>query len=498
MSIDTVKPTHAVLYTDGGCDNTEIAGWGIHGYFFHAEPAKQGTGNPKALPTLQGYLMGKSGKPDITLTHYVDAFGSVTENATNNVAEAMASYNALKIVKDTGLRNVTLIKDSQYALQGFDKWMYDWQKNNWTRKDGQPVSNIGLWKQIYALKAELTAEGVTFKTQWVKGHSGDLGNDRADELASAGKACARNKNPRESFRIVDAKGFWNTKSERNRMFSLPNWYFAGYLQDTVEGREAYRGRHLYYIGTIRDDIELIGKAIADASFAVLLLKETDPVLDIVREGTQDMYVGRPQGVMVGYLDQIFKSSMYENILDFGRDLLLKDRRNRRLMTRDKKLLLHETDPPGLSFRLMDHLGSLEDRLRDYLKIKDGVAVGKALKSHLGTSDITDILYEKSEAKNKVSVKLKNTITSGTRSLKVPAKYRNEQGEDKEILVTLTLAQDLPERNTLAALANPEIKVTLLTWPESSRAIRFAVIIESNDDVGIWAGPYANMQMLPLK
>jgi ribonuclease HI len=487
MSNETIKPTHGVFYTDGGCDNPQVAGWGVHGYLFHGEPAKQGTGNPKAIPTAMGYKMGESGKPEITLTHYIDAFGSLTERATNNVAEASASLNALKLVKDTGIKNVVLIKDSQYALQGFDKWMVDWKKNNWIKKDGQQVSNKELWQTIYDLKAELTADGVTFKTQWVKGHSGDLGNERADELATAGKMAARNHNPRESYRISEAKGFWSSKSERNRMLSHPNWYFPAY---STKAPTAPGERHTYYVGTIRENIELIGKPIADASFAVLFLKERDPVLDIVIAGTEDMHVGRPQGVMIAYLDQIFKPATYEEFQSFGRDLLIKDRRNRRLMTKDKKLVLHEADPPGLSFRLMDHLGLLEDRLRDYLKADPA--------NHIRTTDVTDLIYEQTETKNKVTVKLKSTITSGTRSMKVLGKYRSDKGEDKELSIVLTLAQDLPDRNTLAALAVEGVKVSLLTWPESARAVRFAIVIESNGDVGIWAGPYSNLQMLPLK
>lgn len=487
MSNESIKPTHGVFYTDGGCDNPQVAGWGVHGYLYHGEPAKQGTGNPKAIPTTTGYKMGVSGKPEITLTHYIDAFGSLITNATNNVAELAANLNTLKVIKDTGVKEVTLIMDSQYVLQGFDKWMKDWKKSNWIKRDGQPVSNSALWQEVYDMKTELTADGVTFKTQWVKGHSGDLGNERADGLATAGKMAARNQNPRDSFRISDAKGFWSSKSERNRMFSLPNWYFPAYSNKipTAPG-----DRHVFYVGTVRDDIQLIGKSIADASFAVLFLQTRDPVLDLIQQGTDDMHIGRPQGVMIAYLDQIFKASVYEEFSDFGRDLLIKDRRNRRLMTKDKKLVLHEADPPGLSFRLMDHMGLLEDRLRDYLKADP--------KSHLRTTDLTDIIYEKTETKSKVSVKLKNTITSGTRSMKVEGTYRSEKGEDKRMSFVLTLAQDLPDRNTLAALAIEGVKVSLLTWPESARAVRFAIVIESNGDVGIWAGPYSNLMILPLK
>lgn len=487
MSNETNKPTHAVLYTDGGCDNALVAGWGVHGYFYTPEPAKQGTGNPKALPTPTGYLTGSTGKPEITLTHYVDGFGAITQAATNNVAELMATLNALKVVKSQEIKHVHFMKDSQYVLQGFDSHMYNWAKNNWTKKDGGPVSNTAIWQSVYDLKAELVKDGVTFTTKWVKGHSGEFGNERADGLATAGKMAARNQVPRESVNITEAKGFWSPKSERNRMFSLPNWYFAAYAGKVPD---APGGRHTYYTGTIRDDIQLIGKSIADASFAVLFLKERDSVLDIVGQGSQDLHVGRPQGVMIGYLDAIFKPGTYDELSDFGRDLLIKDRRQRRLMTKDKKLVLHEADPPGLSFRLMDHMGLLEDRLRDYLDPK--------CESYVRITDLTDLIYEKTETKNKVSVKLKNSITQALRSMKVDGKYSNEKNKEGSLSIILTLAQDLPDRNTLAALAAEDVKVSLLTWPESMRAVRFAIVIESNGDVGIWAGPYSNLQMLPLK
>ena len=98
----------------------------------------------------------------------------------------------------------------------------------------------------------------------------------------------------------------------------------------------------------------------------------------------------------------------------------------------------------------------------------------------------------------MTVKLKNSITSATRSMKATGTYSNEKDKEGEISVVLTLAQDLPDRNALAALAAADVKVSLVTWPESTRAVRFAIVIESNGDVGIWAGPYSNLQMLPLK
>lgn len=499
MSNETIKPTHGVFYGDGGCDNPTIAGYGIHAYLFTNEPAKQGTGNPKALPTSKCYEMGGSGKPEITLTHYIDGFSSITQNATNNVAELGAGIKVLEMTKEWGLKHTTMVFDSKYVLDGFDKWMHDWSKNNWVKPDGSPRSNADLWKRMLELKQELKDAGVEVKTHWVKGHSGELGNERADSLAGWGKMAARNGAPTTRFNVKEAKGYWSPKSERNRMLSLPNWYFAAFTDKDAEKSKC--GRHVYSCGTIREKSELIGKAISDASFSVSYLRERDAVLDIVMAGAEDLYVGRPQGVFIAYLDLIFKPAMYEQLADYGRILLIQDRRGRHLSTKVKVNrnnevkeevlpVLEEVDPPGLSFRLIDHLGQLRDRLDSYLEPKEG--------GEMRINDITHLIYEIGESKGKTTVKLNpKTITTATRSIEVDGSYAKDAGEDGMMKFLLTLAQDLPDRNTLNALGVEGVKVSLLTWPESGMAVRFATVIEANGDVGIWAGPYSNLQIVPI-
>ncbi|MDU7869534.1 MAG: hypothetical protein E7J78_20715, partial [Pantoea sp.] len=90
-----------------------------------------------------------------------------------------------------------------------------------------------------------------------------------------------------------------------------------------------------------------------------------------------------------------------------------------------------------------------------------------------------------------------TITTATRSIEVDGSYAKDAGEDGMMKFLLTLAQDLPDRNTLNALGVEGVKVSLLTWPESGMAVRFATVIEANGDVGIWAGPYSNLQIVPI-
>jgi ribonuclease HI len=66
-------------------------------------------------------------------------------------------------------------------MNGIQKWMPGWKRNGWKTAAKKPVKNAGLWQE---LDAEITKHDVRWK--WVKGHSGDPGNERADELANRG------------------------------------------------------------------------------------------------------------------------------------------------------------------------------------------------------------------------------------------------------------------------------------------------------------------------
>jgi ribonuclease HI len=76
---------------------------------------------------------------------------------------------------------VTVYTDSAYVKDGITKWIHGWKQRGWTTADKKPVKNIELWQQLETLNA---AHAVTWR--WVKGHSGDPGNERADQLANRG------------------------------------------------------------------------------------------------------------------------------------------------------------------------------------------------------------------------------------------------------------------------------------------------------------------------
>ena len=100
---------------------------------------------------------------------------------TNNRMELMAVIEALTALKRPC--QVSLFLDSEYVRKGITEWISGWKARGWRTAAKQPVKNVDLWKRLDALVA---GSGHKITWRWVKGHSGDPGNERADTLANRG------------------------------------------------------------------------------------------------------------------------------------------------------------------------------------------------------------------------------------------------------------------------------------------------------------------------
>ncbi|KLN58008.1 ribonuclease HI [Variovorax paradoxus] len=137
-----------VIYTDGACKgNPGPGGWGA-------------------------WL--KSGATEKEL------FGGEL-NTTNNRMELTAVIEGLAALKRPC--KVILYLDSQYVRMGITEWIRGWKAKGWRTSTKQPVKNVELWQKLDKLVAE---GGHLIEWRWVKGHSGDVGNERADMLANKG------------------------------------------------------------------------------------------------------------------------------------------------------------------------------------------------------------------------------------------------------------------------------------------------------------------------
>ena len=105
---------------------------------------------------------------------------------TNNRMELLAVIEALAALKRPC--QVTLYLDSEYVRKGITEWIVGWKARGWRTAARQPVKNVDLWQRLDALVA---GAGHAIDWRWVKGHSGDPGNERADRLANQGVEKAR-------------------------------------------------------------------------------------------------------------------------------------------------------------------------------------------------------------------------------------------------------------------------------------------------------------------
>ncbi|WP_413200677.1 ribonuclease HI [Nostoc piscinale] len=144
------------IYTDGACTgNPGPGGWGVVVYF-------QDGG--------------------------VHEMGDTASHTTNNKMEMQAAIAALKYFHASKQSQpITLYTDSEYLINCVTKWVKNWKKKGWKKADGNPVQN----QDLLEILDELNTRQVTW--QHVRGHAGNVGNERCDAIArsfAAGKVPA--------------------------------------------------------------------------------------------------------------------------------------------------------------------------------------------------------------------------------------------------------------------------------------------------------------------
>lgn len=112
-------------------------------------------------------------------------FGGYEEHTTNNRMELRAVLETLKFFskKEEKIDEMVISTDSTYVLAGATGWVYGWAKNGWKTRDGEDVLNQDLWQELMGLTLKLSSQNVKISYDKVKGHSGDLLNERANEIA---------------------------------------------------------------------------------------------------------------------------------------------------------------------------------------------------------------------------------------------------------------------------------------------------------------------------
>ena len=96
---------------------------------------------------------------------------------TNNRMELTAAIMALEALKRPC--KVVLHTDSEYVRNGISRWINGWVRNNWRNAAKDRVANMELWQRLLA-----AAKPHEVEWKWVRGHAGNVMNERADVLAT--------------------------------------------------------------------------------------------------------------------------------------------------------------------------------------------------------------------------------------------------------------------------------------------------------------------------
>jgi ribonuclease HI len=107
---------------------------------------------------------------------------------TNNCMELMAAAAGLREAVAAGVGRIVMRLDSKYVQDGTTSWIHGWKRKGWKTASGSPVKNQELWQALDAeVSAAKTAKAI-LEFEWVKGHSGNPGNERADQLVGLARA----------------------------------------------------------------------------------------------------------------------------------------------------------------------------------------------------------------------------------------------------------------------------------------------------------------------
>jgi len=98
---------------------------------------------------------------------------------TNNRMELTAAIRGLEALKRRC--QIIVYTDSEYVRRGIDEWLVNWKQRGWKTAAKKPVKNEDLWRQL-----EEVSRRHDIQWRWVRGHVGNPGNERADELANLG------------------------------------------------------------------------------------------------------------------------------------------------------------------------------------------------------------------------------------------------------------------------------------------------------------------------
>lgn len=482
----------AVVYSDGGArPNPGRMGWGAHGYTFESRKPTKGHGLDKHILTPKGYAPSihkdRLSEQIVTPIQYFDFMGSSLEDGSNNVAELDAIYYALERLRQENLDCIYLLTDSEYVRRGLTEWSASWVANNWVKWDGSLVSNSDRWKRLIETVDYYKKNNIQLDIHWIKGHQNDLGNTKADLMATLAVMYSRHQKLSHQYKFEAPETYWKPKVLRNPLFNYRRMYFNSVSRFNTPGKY-FQGEPGFA------DEKQFGKKSPDTSYSIVELHTPDQVIELIKKKQFDV-ANEFNTIMLLHMDEVFSESVYPYIVEHGEPAILEHshKSNINLYSLNKSPLTEERSPAGLTLRAIEAGGYLEDLLERFKLWREGKVDDRSTYSGFEATDITDTFFQLLPSKKKnspPSLQLKSEFVVGFSRLKVSVNVMCGN-KSSPISVPLILGTDLPSRNNLKRLENTSPSVFLLTWKESEQSIRYACVVSTSTGLGIWSNFFAN-------
>lgn len=491
----------AVFYSDGGYRMPShfrtappaVGGYGLFGFMYVPGKAKKGHGCSGFLPTdcglVNNYELSKAFgdsqtiPTEVTVVAYMESMGATFDCASNNVAEVEGIYAALSIAKKLDIRDVLIISDSRYALQGLWKHCESWCEQNWL-KDGKPRPNADMWARVYTLFKELKDNGVVVNGEWVKGHQDNKGNIEADRLAGMSMNACTNGVADFVMSVTAPSDQWNPKVNIHPMITESRFYYDG-----IDETNIYNGSGFFYMADPKKlDEDQYGKASSDMMMQCLAMRSPDPVLQSLWNACAAFKHYNKLSVFIGRLDLALRPVNYQQILVRGLEWFRINPHRIEIQLPCKTPILRQMPTLNHGNTGMAEMRSLRDILISFMegKIYDF--------PHHVVNDVTNQVYRTVTTKKGDVLEPVMTVNDKTLELEVTWDSPN-LGRVKDKL-SLAEAVAVPRfRHFKHFISLTDLKCYVVTVREGGSGYRYFFIVSSSDAVSIYAGVYSNRKTL---
>lgn len=483
-----------VAFTDGGLRNN-CAGWGIHAYDLTVcdttdEPCQCKVPKNKPQPKL-GDPCIKLQNPVKSANYIVNYWQGLEPGSTHNTGEVGSVARILNVCLEDGeYDSIDIRSDAEYVVQGINRKKYEAAaKRGWKKPDGTPTPNAKQWMDVADALEKITDQGIKYNVEWVKAHNGSYGNTKADQMATRGLMHSMEGDYAEHMEQWSVKEYPVDKAVNySKMLSYKCWYFL--TGDGADGKHVLEdGRHVYLMGDHGKDDEDFGIRASDCCLAVAIMKEAEPVLEILRGQAAKQWPSAESIVHLATLRNIFKPLYYNDVKRNKAKYSVINPYTKSVSSwensKERVLFTKPQVPRMKAAGSLNHLGILLDVLHKYDADRERIKESSTIEINgIGYTEITDKLV----ILKKDKPVLEPSIGGLVKAVTVDAIL----SDNEEHKVTATVGQDLPSKNAMSALAKLGTKFFVVTYGQTTNGFRTAVICDDGDNISITSSGAANL------